>query len=501
MALSYVPVDRDQAFLMPPDMSDWLGEDHLAWFVVDTVAAIDTSGFHRGRQLGGVGRRGYDPDMLLALLVYAYANGERSSRRIERLCETDVACRVICANLKPDHTVIARFRAENEEAFRVLFSQVVELCVSAGMAGLGVLAVDGTKVEADASRLSNRTRDQIASEVDRIVDEAKRVDAEEDDVYGEGRGDELASVWVEREGRVERLRRALDQLDSAAAESLEESGTGQRVAKAKTRLERVRAVQQAKVDAYDHEKSEGKRPRGQPPRPVEEYSAVKEARQRLVNAEAAHVRASERAEQTRRGHRRKANTTDPESRLMRSKGAWIQAYNAQAGFSEDGIAVAAGVTNQVSDAGMLHPIIDQARQLTAGDACPGQISAVVADTGYWNENSMPDPEDPDDSQTPMLLVPPRGFNPRDNTDNDPGPPPDNASAAKKMRWRLSSTEGKTLYAKRAAQAEGPFGHLKTRFGFTRFSRRGLTAADSEWHLILAVRNRVKLHQQTATASS
>lgn len=495
MALSYIPVIRDQPFLMPPDMREWLGEDHLVWFVIDTVAALDTSAFHSSRQLGGVGRRGYDPDMLLALLIYAYANGERSSRRIEQLCIQDVACRVVCSNLCPDHTVVARFRSENEAAFRQLFAQVVGLCVAEGFGALGVLTVDGTKIEADASRLSNKTREKIAEKVDRIVDEAERVDAEEDEKYGDRRGDELPAEWADPTGRVERLRRALDQLDEQTAEAVAASGTAQRVAKAEADLEEMRSRQQAKVDGYQQATSEGRKPVGRPPLPVEEHSATRQAEERLAKAEAAHAEAVGRAEHTKRGHRRKANTTDPDSRLMRSQGAWLQGYNAQAAVTEDGIAVAAAVTNQVSDAAMLHPLIDQAQQLTAAAGSTETIKTVVADAGYWSEINTTDTDDP---EAPVLLIPPQGFNIRDA--EHPGPPPgEDASPAEKMRHRLSTPEGKTLYGKRAAQAEGPFGHLKTRFRFTRFSRRGLTAVEAEWNLILAVRNLVKLHQTPTPA--
>lgn len=495
--MSYIPVVRDQPFLMPPDIREWLPGDHLAWFVLDAVAALDTSGFHENRQLGGVGRRGYDPDMLLALLVYCYANGERSSRRVERLCELDVACRVICSNLKPDHTVIARFRSENEEAFRAFFAQVVALCVAEGMGGLGVVAIDGTKIEADASRLSNRTRKAITSEVNRIVDEAVATDAEEGELFGEARGGELPQEWADPEGRVERLRRALDQLDSEVGEALEESGTGERVEKAEKHLETVRSVQQSKVDRYVEAVAEGRKPKGRPPVGADDYSVTILARRRLEAARAAHAEAIERAERNKRGHLRRVNITDPDSRLMLSKGAWVQGYNAQAVLNENGIAVAAAVSNQVSDVASLHPLITQAQQLAGG--ATNKIGVVVADAGFWSENNIIfyDPEDP---ETPQLLIPPQDFDSRNGEAQGP-PPSEDASPAEKMRYRLTTPEGKKLYQMRATQAEAPFGHLKTRFRFTRFSRRGLTAVDSEWHLILTVRNLVKLHQASAPATA
>jgi len=157
MARSYRPVVRDQEFLLPPNMADWLPEDHLVWFVLDIVDRLDTRVFHAGRRIGGVGRQGYDPDMLLALLIYAYAVGERSSRRIERLCVDHVAFRVLCGQDGPDHSTIARFRAEHHEGFADLFAQVLRLCAAAGMVKVGIVSIDGTKIAANASKSANRS--------------------------------------------------------------------------------------------------------------------------------------------------------------------------------------------------------------------------------------------------------------------------------------------------------------------------------------------------------
>src|SRR5947209_8257658 len=151
MALSYIPVDRDQQFLMPPSVREWLPEKHLVWFVLDVVDRLDTSGLHARHPNDGAGRRAYDPDMLLALLIYAYCSGVRSSRQIERLCEIDVAFRVIVANHQPDHTTIARFRQHHQEMAAEMFVDVLALCASSGLVRLGVVAIDGTKMQADAS--------------------------------------------------------------------------------------------------------------------------------------------------------------------------------------------------------------------------------------------------------------------------------------------------------------------------------------------------------------
>ena len=165
MAKSYRLVQRDQPFLMPPDMREWLPGDHVVWFLLETVEALDTSAFHVGRCVGGAGAAGYDPDMLLALLIYAYCQGVRSSRQIERRCLTDVAFRVLCAQDGPDHATIARFRAEHQDAFEVLFTQMLEVAATAGLARLGTVAIDGTKIPANASIDANRGREWLNQQV------------------------------------------------------------------------------------------------------------------------------------------------------------------------------------------------------------------------------------------------------------------------------------------------------------------------------------------------
>src|SRR5882757_4910134 len=172
-------------------MRDWLPGDHLVWFVLDTVAGLDLASFRARRRLGGAGRAAYDPGMMLALLIYAYALGERSSRQIERLCHTDVAFRIVCASDVPDHVTIARFRAEHEQALGDLFGQVLALCARAGMGRLGVVALDGTKIAANAALSANRTESRLKKMAADILAEAADVDAAEDEQFGERRGDEL----------------------------------------------------------------------------------------------------------------------------------------------------------------------------------------------------------------------------------------------------------------------------------------------------------------------
>ncbi len=187
-------VDRDQLLLMPPSLSDWLPSDHLAWFIVDVVAELDVSGFYRSLRADGRGGAAYDPQVMLGVLLYAYCVGERSSRRIEQRLVDDVAFRVVGANQAPDHATLARFR-RHQDAIAGVFTQVVGLCVAEGLVRTGVVAIDGTKIEADVSGSSSVTRRQL---VDEILEEAEAVDAAEDLEYGARRGDELPERWANR---------------------------------------------------------------------------------------------------------------------------------------------------------------------------------------------------------------------------------------------------------------------------------------------------------------
>ncbi len=215
MAQNFIACDREQELLLPPSLREWLPDDHLAWFVLDAVAAMDLAKFFAAYRLDGWGRAAHDPAMMVALLLYAYAIGERSSRRIERRCCEDVAVRVITANQAPDHATIARFRQRHESALGALFADVLGLCAQAGLVRVGVIAIDGTKVHANASQHANRDYEQIARE---ILAEAADVDAREDEAFGEARGDELPPELSTAQGRRGWLREAKRQLDAKRAE-------------------------------------------------------------------------------------------------------------------------------------------------------------------------------------------------------------------------------------------------------------------------------------------
>jgi transposase len=222
MAQNFIVCDREQEFLLPPSLREWLPEDHLAWFVIGAVELLDLAGFYRAYREDGHGRAAYDPAMMVALVLYAYATGERSSRGIERHCRQDVAYRVIAANQVPDHATIARFICRHEQALSDLFGSVLGLCAKAGLVRAGIVAVDGTKVHANASLEANVDYDRVARE---IIAEAIATDEAEDELHGEARGDELPPELQTEEGRQEWLARHLERERAAKREQDAESGT------------------------------------------------------------------------------------------------------------------------------------------------------------------------------------------------------------------------------------------------------------------------------------
>src|SRR6187549_2474914 len=214
MGQRVVVCDREQSFLMPPDVREWLASRHLAWFVIDAVAEMDLEAFYAAYRVDGRSRPPYDPTMMVAVLLYAYARGVRSSRVIERACEEDVAFRVLAAQQRPDHATIARFVERHQDAIAGLFGEVLTLCARSGLAKVGVIAVDGTKLQANASRNENLDYEQLARE---IVEEATAVDAAEDELYGDARGDELPPELATEQGRRGWLREAKQRLEAERA--------------------------------------------------------------------------------------------------------------------------------------------------------------------------------------------------------------------------------------------------------------------------------------------
>ena len=235
MAQNFIACDREQELLLPPSLREWLPEEHLAWFVLDAVAEMDLAAFHAGYRDDGWGRAAHDPAMMVALFVYAYAIGVRSSRAIERRCRDDVAFRVITANQAPDHATIARFRVRHEAAIADLFGEVLALCARSGLVRVGVVAVDGTKIAAAATHHATRSYEQIARE---ILEDAARIDAAEDELFGEARGDELPEGLRTSGDRRKVLREAKQALDAERAAQAKKvpRGRGERLVECRRRL-------------------------------------------------------------------------------------------------------------------------------------------------------------------------------------------------------------------------------------------------------------------------
>jgi transposase len=331
MAMGYRPVDRDQMFLLPPDMREWLPARHFVWFLLAVLDELDVSPFEASRRLGSVGRQGYDPRMLLALLIYAYATGQRSSRRIEDLCVTDVAFRVICAQDVPDHSTIARFRKENREALAALFVQVLELAGESGLGRVGVVAVDGTRIAANPSYGANRRRSWLRDQVDQMLGEADRVDAEEDVLFGEDNPSQVAAPWSDPSTRVERIRAALARTERAAAQAAqaEEGRVAARRARVEESVERVAQQRGAAAARWE---------------PPEQAGGTRRALARLAADQAWLADAEAAAAQAVSDPA--ANLTDPDSGWMPTGKGWIQGYNTQLAVSDDQIVLAVKVTNK-----------------------------------------------------------------------------------------------------------------------------------------------------------
>ena len=339
MTQRFLPCERDQQYLMPASLRDWLPEDHLAWFVLDAVSQLDLTAFYARYREDGWGRKAYEPSMMVALVLYAYCEGERSSRRIERRCREDIAFRVLTANQQPDHATICRFRRQHEQALAGLFAGVLRLCAEAGLLLLGVVALDGTRLRANASRERNRTDVELEAEVRRILAEAERVHAEEHARFGDARGDELPAGFRDRGERLQRLREARERL--AARER-----------------ERLAARERERLAARERERQE-------------DYEE----------------RLRSRAEKDRRGRRpkppqpdpgAKVNVTDPDSRVVRDYHGYFQGYNVQAVTSSDQIIVAAEVTRAATDMHELQPMIEATnRTLRAAARAAGRCRLLL----------------------------------------------------------------------------------------------------------------------------
>ena len=459
MAQNFLACDREQELLLPPSLREWLPEGHLAWFVIDAVGQLDLAPFYAGYRDDGHGRAAHDPAMMVALLLYAYAVGRRSSRVVERACVDDVAFRVIAANQRPDHCTIARFRQRHEEALAGLFGDVLALCADAGLVGVAVLAVDGTKLHANASQHQNLDYDQIARE---ILAEADAVDRAEDERFGERRGDELPPELATAQGRrgwLREAKRRLDEQRAAEARPIPKARP-ERLREGRRRLEEDHDVHCRANEAYEAYRARGVmkdgRRFGAPPTPYTPPVAP----------------------------HRKVNVTDPDSRNVKTPRGYMQGYNAQAVCNEHQIVVAAEINTDSPDFGHLEPMVSAAERELAAAGAAEAPTVVVADAGYWHHDQM----DQLASRGIQVLIPPDAGKRRGARPGWDG------GRYAFMRRALGTELGKQLYGKRQATIEPVFANTKFNRRIDRFLRRGRSACRSEWRLITATHNLLKLHR-------
>ena len=459
MPQNFIECDREQVLLMPPSLRDWLPEDHLAWFVLAAVEGMDVSAFYAAYRDDGRGRPAHDPAMMVALLLYAYAKGQRSSREIERECVEDIAYRVIAANRRPDHTTIARFRQRHEAALAGLFGEVLGLCAEAGLVAVGVIAIDGTKLHANASHHSNRDYEQIAREV---LAEAAETDRLEDERYGAARGDELPPHLSTEQGRRGWLRDARRRLDERRAEEARPvpRSRPERLREGMRRLEEEHSVECQANAAYEAYRARGLmqdgRRFGRPPKPYEPPAIPTGT----------------------------VNVTDPDSRNLKTPRGYMQGYNAQAVTNERQIVIAAEVTVDSPDFGHLEPMVSAAQAELEGAGISDTPGVVVADAGYWHQAQM----ETIVGRGIRVLIPP------DASKRKGARPGWDGGPYAFMRRVLETGHGGGLYRKRQGMIEPVFAQTKFNRRIDRFLRRGRSAVRSEWRLITATHNLLKLYR-------
>ncbi len=433
--------------LLPPSLSEWLAEDHLAWFVIDAVKQLDLSEFYASYRDDGWGRAAHHPEMMVTLLVYAYSTGVMSSRRIEQGCQSDVAFRVITANVQPDHTTIARFRRRHVEALKDLFVQTLRLCAEAGLVRVGLVALDGTKIAGAASLDSNRSRSFIDDTVAEMFDEAETAD--QADEAGGDDSDPPATMRG-RVARQQRLQAAKAQLDARDAA---ERG----VFEAKMRQRQVR---EDEVLARTGKQMSGRKP--------DPFTPDPDAR---------------------------VNVVDPESRVMKTKRGYLQGFNAQAVATEDQIIVAAEVSNDGGDTYQLQPMIAAADDSLDQAGVSDRVGVVVADAGYLSDTNLAIESGPE------LLIATRNRRkiPVEQQRAPRGRIPKSATPRERMDRKLATKRGQRLYRKRSGMIEPVFGQIKHNRGYQRFLLRGLDGVDLEWKLWCTTHNLLKMFRAATIA--
>ena len=434
MPTTFRPYAPDQSWLFPASPRDWLPEGHLAFFIAETVAALDLQAFYAPYEGDGRRNQPFDPQMMVTVLLYAYATGTFSSRRIARKLEEDVAYRMLAVNSFPAHRTIAEFRQQHLSDFEALFVQVVRIARETGLVQLGALAVDGSKVKANASKHKamsyGRMRDEAArlrEQIAALTAQAEATDAAEDATHGpDVRGDELPAELQRREDRLAKIAAAKARLEARQADEDRQKGRA----------------------PDDGRKSRGTKPFardfGVPPDDAQD------------------------------------NFTDPESRIMKTSAGFDQCYNAHLAVDEASqMIVATGLTNCAADNGELLPVLDQAHAMLGQDP-----AEVLADAGYKGEASFQTLETRGVTAYISLGHEARAAKP-------PGPA---LVATQRMADRLASDRGRARYRRRKAIVEPVLGWIKAVLGFRRFSLRGEAKARGEWTLVCLAVDLKRFHR-------
>ncbi len=489
---------------MPPSLTEWLPENHLVWTILGAVEQMDLNRFNEAYRLGAAGRAPYDPAVMVALLMYAYARGNRSSRGIERSCWEDVAYKVITGMRTPDHSTIAEFRRRHQSEIEELFDDVLGLCREAGLVSVGVITIDGTKIKANASMDQNRSYREIVTE---ILREAEDIDRREDELYGEARGDELPGQLRTPEGRRAALEEAKRRIEERKGRAISEEQTGAEVkvdpelvfGRDKRRGGRREWPRVARRELENQREREARPiPQGREDRLFQALGRLEENHRVDLAANEAyeHWRATARDTKGRvlRGNSKpyvppelpdgKINLSDPDSRVMRTQGTPPrQAYNAQTAVNDKQIILAAEITIDAGDFGHLEPMLDTTLSHLERHGVGEQPGAVLADAGYWHNRQIQQVTD----RGIEVLIPP------DGTMREGQRPGWEHGFYEAMRSKLTSERGRKLYAQRKITVEPVYGQIKYNRRIDRFMRRGRASAQSEWRLVAATHNLLKLH--------
>jgi len=449
MAVRFVNIDHDTPMLLPPDLRDWVAPDHMVHFIMDAVCALDLSRARINQR--GTGNAQYPPSMMLGLLIYCYATGTFASRRIETLTHENVAVRFLCANTHPDHDSICKFRRENKDLLSDAFHQVLELAARARVLQVGniTVAIDGTKILANASKHSAVSYDHAVEQMQLAMDQISELlaKAEAADSTPLQDGLTIPEEIKRREDRIAKL--------GEAKHAMEE--------RAKERLLEERAEYEEKIAARKaKEASTGQKTRGKAPEPPKEGPRNKD----------------------------QYNFTDPESRIMKDGGSFEQCYNAQAAVEVTTmIIVGQHVCDAPNDKQQLVPT------LAVVSPVINHVDNTLVDSGYYSEAAVLAVE-ADGNDTTVYAAMKRQSHGRSvaqlEARADPPRPPADASVAEQMIYRLETSAGKELYSLRKETVEPVFGIIKQAIGFRRFMLRGLEKAGLEWTLVTTSYNLKRL---------